>query len=140
MIILDSSFLVAYHNRRDTHHAAAAQVMDRLLDGAWGESLLPEYVFLEVVTVLAARLGLDAAVGVGETLLNARELEFVPCSELFLETFDLFRRQSSGALSFADAAILAIARSRQATHVATFDADFEDMEGVVVVPGSGTAY
>lgn len=82
MIILDSSFVIAYHNERDVHHLAAAQVMDPLLDGAWGESLLPEHVFLEVVTVLAARIGLAAAV----------------------------------------------------------DADFERVEGILVVPGTGTSY
>lgn len=137
MIVLDSSFLVAYHNERDVHHAAATEVMGSLLNGSWGELLLPEYVFLEVVTVLAARLGLETAVGVGETLLNARELDFIPCSELFLETFDLFRRQSTGALSFTDAATVAIARRRQARHVATFDNDFRRVEGFAVVPGDG---
>lgn len=114
--------------------------MGHLLDGAWGESLLPEYVFLEIVTVLAARLGTHSAVSVGETLLSARELEFVPCSELFRDTFELFRRQSDGAISFADAAIVAIARRRRAEYVATFDTDLRDMEGLVVVPGDEATY
>ena len=134
MIVLDSSFLIAFHNRRDVHHTAAAEIMDRLLDGAWGELLLPEYVFLEVVTVLAVRLGIETAVAVGETLLDARELEFVPCSELFLDTLDVFRRQPGTSLSFADSAIVAIARRREAGHVATFDADFQGVDGLMVVP------
>lgn len=140
MIVLDSSFLIAYHNERDVHHAAATEVMGPLLNGTWGELLLPEYVFLEVVTVLAARIGLDAAADVGKTLLEARELEFVACSELFRETFELFRRQSDRALSFTDAAIVAIARRRQARHVATFDEDFHGVEGLVMVPGDEATY
>lgn len=97
MIVLDSTFVIAYHNERDLHHAAATQVMGPLLDGARGESLLPEYVFLEVVTLLAARLGLDAAVDAGETLLNARDVEFVPCSEPALETFDVCEGNTAAA-------------------------------------------
>lgn len=140
MIVLDSSFLIAYHNEHDVHHAAATEVMGPLLNGTWGELLLPEYIFLEVVTVLAARIDLHTAVDVGAALLDARELEFVPCSELFLETFDLFRGQSDMGLSFADAAIVAIARRRQADYVATFDADFKRVEGIVVVPSGEAKY
>jgi predicted nucleic acid-binding protein len=69
MIVLDSSFLVAYHNRRDVHHGAAAATMERLVAAEWGPALLLEYVFLEVVTVLLARRGLDVAVRVATILL-----------------------------------------------------------------------
>jgi predicted nucleic acid-binding protein len=69
MMVLDSSFLVAYHNRRDVHHGAAAATMERLVAAEWGPALLLEYVLLEVVTVLLARRGLDVAVRVATTLL-----------------------------------------------------------------------
>ena len=52
MVVLDSSFLIACHNTRDVHHAAAAQAMSPLTAGRWDPVLLPEYVLLEVVTVL----------------------------------------------------------------------------------------
>jgi hypothetical protein len=54
--------------------------------------LLLEYVFLEVVTVLLVRRDLAVATRVGRLLLDAEELEFVPCSDLFLETLQTFRR------------------------------------------------
>ncbi len=57
MLLLDSSFLIAYHNTRDVHHAAAARAMPRIVAGEWGRAALLEYVFLEVVTVLLARRG-----------------------------------------------------------------------------------
>lgn len=78
MIILDSSFLIAYHNKLDIHHAAAARVMEDLVSEKFGRALLLEYVFLEVVTVLLARPGLSVASAVATTLLQAREIEFVP--------------------------------------------------------------
>lgn len=134
MIVLDSSFLVAYHNRRDVHHGAAAATMDRLVAGEWGPALLLEYVFLEVVTVLLARRGLDIAVRVVTILLQAREVEFVPSSDMFLDVMETFRAQRHGRLSFTDAAIVTVARNRDARFVATFDRDFRQVEGFAVVP------
>jgi len=64
-----------------------------------------EYVFLEVVTVLAAKLGLGQACQVGELLLKAAELDFVPCSDFFNETWAEFRSRRDTAMGFADAAI-----------------------------------
>ena len=129
---MDASFLVAFHNRRDVHHAAAARVMERLVEGAWGAALLPEYVFLEVVTVLAARRDLATAVTVGDTLLAAREVELVPCSGLFADTFAVFRSQQLG-LSFADCSILVTASRHGAKTVATFDRAFLGVDGITVV-------
>jgi hypothetical protein len=88
MIVLASSFLVAYHNQRDVHHRAAAATMERLVAGEWGPALLPEYVFLEVVTVLLARRGLDVAVRVATILLQPRDVEFVPSSDMFLDVME----------------------------------------------------
>lgn len=134
MIVLDSSFLVAYHNRRDVHHGAAGDTMEKLVAGEWGPALLPEYVFLEVVTVLLARRGLEVAIRVATMLLQAREIEFVPSSDMFLDVLETFRSQRHGRLSFADAAIVTVARGRDARFIATFDRDFRQVKGLVVVP------
>lgn len=139
MIILDSSFLVAFHNTRDVHHEAASRIMPQLISGKWGQALLPEYVFLEVATVLLARRGREAATKVTRILLQAREVEFVPCSELFLDTLETFRSQPGRKLSFTDAAIVTIARRREEAVVATFDRGFAEVEGVAVVPEVDTA-
>lgn len=37
MILLDTSFIVAFHNFRDVHHAAAKPVMNDILSGKWGK-------------------------------------------------------------------------------------------------------
>jgi len=108
--------------------------MDRLLAGGWGSALLLEYVFLEVVTVLRIRLDLASALSVGEALLRARDLEFVPCSEAFMEAFETFRTERSFSLSFADAVIAAVARRHPLGLVATFDDDFSVLDGLTVVP------
>jgi predicted nucleic acid-binding protein len=133
VVVLDSSFLVAYHNTRDVHHAPAARAMVRLVAGEWGNALLLEYVVLEVATVLLARRGLAVATNVTSRLLQAREVEFVPCSDLFLEALRVFRTQTTERLSFTDAAIVTVARRHAPGLVATFDSDFTGLDGVTVV-------
>jgi predicted nucleic acid-binding protein len=134
MIVLDSSFVVAFHNERDVHHRAAARTMGDVVAGKWGRALLLEYVFLEVVTVVMARRGLPAAAKVGTALLEARDVDFVPCTELFLDTFETFRAQGNTKLSFTDAAIVTAARRYDTSRVATFDRDFENINGITPVP------
>lgn len=134
MVVLDSSFLIGYHNTRDVHHPAAAEAMERLVAGEWGRALLLEYVFVEVATVLLARRGLPTASTVATALLESREVDFVPCSDIFLESLELFTRQRSGTLSFTDSAIVAVARKQPAALVATFDRDIAAVEGISTVP------
>lgn len=134
MIVLDTSFLVAFHNTRDGHHASARPVMDEIVAGKWGRALLLEYVFLEVTTVLLVRRNLDVASSVASILLQAREVDFVPCSEFFFDTLETFRNQSGTEFSFADAAIIAAARRYDAFSIATFDREFAKLKGFTVVP------
>jgi len=134
VVVLDASFLIAFHNRKDVHHLAAAEVMEEVVAGRWGQGLLLEYVFLEVVTVLLMRRDHRFASHVGTLLLDASEIDFLPCSDFFLDTFAVFRDQPAGRLSFTDAAIVAAARRHGAEAVATFDLDFVGLEGIRVVP------
>ncbi len=134
MVILDSSFLIAYHNKQDVHHSAAAKLMESVVNEEYGKALLLEYVFLEVMTVLLARRGLTAAVSAANALLQAREVEFVPCSDLFFDVLETFRSQKAENLSFTDAAIITAARTQKDTHIATFDQDFRTVDGVSVLP------
>lgn len=136
-IVLDSSFLVAFHNTADVHHSAAIGVMERILRGEWEDVLLLEYVVLEVMTVLRLRVDAPASVSVGELLLESREIQFLPCSDIFLRAFETFRAERTAVLSFVDAAIVSVARESEPGFVATFDGDFEGVEGVTMVPGPG---
>lgn len=63
----------------------------------------------------------------GDTLLQAKELVFVPASDLFLPTVESFRLQGSRGFSFADAAVLTVARNSAEGRIATFDTAFRGM-------------
>jgi predicted nucleic acid-binding protein len=132
MIVFDSSFLIGFYNERDAHHAAATVLMERFLNGEWGHGLLLEYVLLEVATVLLVRRDLEAATRVARILLEAEELEFVPCSDLFMETFRTFAGQGNTRLSFVDAGIAHVARQRAAGLVLTFDDELRKANAIRV--------
>jgi len=136
VIVLDSSFLIGFHNERDAHHNAACALMERFLNGEWGRGLLLEYVFLEVATVLRLRRNLGVAARVGRLLLDADELDFVPCSDLFLDALEMFAHQGSARLSFADAAIAHVAQKRADGLVLTFDEEFSKLPGMRVPAAS----
>lgn len=136
MIVLDSSFLIGFHNERDAHHNMACALMEHFLTGEWGRGLLLEYVFLEVATVLLVRRDLGVAARVCSLLLNADELDFVPCSDVFPDTFDLFTHQRRTRLSFADAAIAHVAQERAEGLVLTFDKELGKLPGIRVPSGS----
>ena len=137
MIILDSSFLIGFHNERDAHHESASALMGQFLAGKWGRGLLLEYVFLEVMTVLLMRRGRAVAARVGRILLEAHELEFVPCSDLFSETLKIFLAQTSTKLSFTDAAICYLARQRAKGLILSFDDELRKASGIRAPVSSG---
>ena len=130
MIVLDSSFLIGFHNGLDAHHAKASSLMHDFLDGRWGKGLLLEYVFLELVTVLLVRTGLVNASRVARLVLESEELEFVPCSELFAETVEAFTGQRNTKLSFTDIAIATTALKRADGLVLTFDEEFRKLPAI----------
>jgi predicted nucleic acid-binding protein len=134
VIVLDSSFLIGFYNERDAHHQIAKDLMNRFLSGTWGKGLLLEYVYLEIMTVLLLRRDLSVATRVGRILLDAEELEFVPCSDLFLDTISIFSNQTGTSLSFADAAIASVARNRAGGLLLSFDEEFRKIAGLRVNP------
>jgi predicted nucleic acid-binding protein len=134
VIVLDSSFLIGFYNERDAHHGAARTLMDQFLAGTWGRGLLLEYVFLEIMTVLLLRRDLSVATRVGRVLLDAEELEFVSCSDMFIETMESFSSQGGTRLSFTDAAIATVARSRADGLLLSFDEEFRKIAGLRVNP------
>jgi len=130
VIVLDSSFLIGFYNARDAHHNAASMLMSRFLAGEWGRGLLLEYVFLEVTTVIQLRRDHQSAAQVGRILLQAQELDFVPCSDLFPHTLKIFLTQTNMRLSFADAAIVYLVRQRAKGLILSFDTELMGTAGI----------
>ncbi|MAE49609.1 hypothetical protein CMI48_02155 [Candidatus Pacearchaeota archaeon] len=132
MIFLDSSFLIGYKIENDHHHERALKIMKDISSGTYGEAVFSDYVFDETLTVVFGKSKiLQEAVSLGDQLLSSALLLRVDES-VFQETFDLFREQKT-KLSFTDCSIVALMRSHGVKRVATFDEEFQKVEGIEVV-------
>ncbi|MGP8243675.1 MAG: PIN domain-containing protein [Bryobacteraceae bacterium] len=89
-------------------------------------------IVLDSATVLLVRRDLGVAARVGRLLLDADELDFVPCSDLFSDAFETFTHQGSTRLNFADAAIALVAEQGAGGLVLTFDEELGKLPGVQV--------
>jgi len=101
--------------------------MNHFLAGKWGKGLLLEYVLLEIMTVLLMRRDLAVATRVGQILLEAEELEFVPCSDFFALSMRKFVAQKNTRLSFVDSAIATVAENRSNGLLLSFDEEFRKL-------------
>lgn len=133
-LLLDTSYLVGLTHEGDAHHEEALPIQSAIVEDHWERVLLHEYVFLETVTVLAARQDHLFANQVGRRLLDARRVEFVPGSQFFHETWNLFQTQETGSMSFVDAALVHTAKRQDVGEIATFDRDFDSIENLQTVP------
>ncbi len=117
MTIFDTNVWVAYFNLSDSQHAKAL----KLFRGLNNQTMLalPEYVLLETVTVLASRASKKTADQFIDYALDNQNVTVLYCSpELLRASVATFQRQSSAALSFVDAALVALSSEHA---VVTFD-------------------
>jgi predicted nucleic acid-binding protein len=110
MILLDSSFIVAYSNEADENHSKALQIAIDIDKGKYGTPIITDYVFNEVVTVMLIKTkNLLKVVELGETLLNAALL-FRIDEEIFSLAWRIFKEQRNPNLSFTDCTSIALCR------------------------------
>ncbi len=133
MIFLDSSAIIAFKNADDIHHKSAVQMFERITSGEYGQALITEFIFSEVVTVLLLRKGLKTAAEAGQVLEEAEEISIVKASSLFESGWRVFLDQEGPKFSFVDASSIACMRERGIKYIATFDKDFAKVDGVNVV-------
>ncbi len=125
MIILDSSFLVAFYNTNDQNHVKAVGLMKEIIAGKFGVVVISDYIFDEVVTVALIKLkSLKEATRIGNSLLSAVMVLTIDKS-LFDSTWNRFKTQRSTHLSFTDCSILEMASKNDIDYIATFDKEFK---------------
>jgi predicted nucleic acid-binding protein len=116
-ILLDSSVLIAYLNRRDRYHAAASRLLPELLTE---RVVLAEPVLQELFYVLSTRIGYESAIEAIETVID-----LFPVLSLEVEDWrymtEIMRKYADATFDYADAAIMALADRHVDTYVATFD-------------------
>ncbi len=116
MIIVDSSVWIARLNDKDSQHARAKDVFASL-EGS--RVLVPEYIAIEVCTILARKEGKDKADVFIDMVRDNEDIEYYGAGlQFFHEVLQHFRARADDGLSFTDVALLRLSRKFS---VITFD-------------------
>lgn len=119
MIVLDSSIWVAFILEDDSQHAKAVSLFPELND----EIIIPEYVMLEVCSVLIVQAGKHLADRFLE-ISQHNENSSCLCSNenFFNQVIEFFQAHKHTGLSFVDVSLLYLAKQYT---VLTFDKQLE---------------
>ena len=124
MIFLDSSFIIAFYNSRDSNHESARRLMKRIINREFGDPMISDYIFDEVATSLMKYIGHKEAVKTCEAILASVNLASVGEST-FKKSFEMFKKQINTGLSFTDCTNIALMEDQGLKNIATFDSDFK---------------
>lgn len=115
MTILDSNIWIAYAYQEDSQHTKALDLIEKIT----GEIYIPEYIILEVCTVLLYKKQKQAANSFINAVLHGNSTHIMYTSpETFHDTLSCFQSKDKGSLSFIDIYLLLLS---QTNIVITFD-------------------
>lgn len=132
---MDTSAFVALENRADTHHDTAVAAYRRLLDERT-ILLTSDYVFDEVVTLVGAHAGAEAALDWGRRLLASTLFELLVVDRELLESaLEVLAGAPDRPVSFTDRTSFALMREAGVEVAFAFDDGFR-RSGFEIVPGA----
>jgi predicted nucleic acid-binding protein len=115
MILLDSSIWVALFNTVDSQHTKALEVFDAIHE----EVIIPEYVFIEVCSVLLLRANRKITNSFIDMVKENSSCRILYSDKYFFScVLSLFESRKDTSLSFIDTSLLLLA---QRYTVITFD-------------------
>jgi predicted nucleic acid-binding protein len=133
LILIDSSVLVAYGREEDSDHKRALTLMDKIGSGIYGEAIVNDYIFSEVITtILNKSKSLTRAIAIGEVIESSMELKEVGRINFGL-AWQFFKMQKDTKLSFTDCTIICMTQTENIDNVAAFDKEFKKVEGINVI-------
>ncbi len=108
MTILDSNVWIALFHNQDSQHAKAEKIFFSLTQ----KILIPEYVILEVSSVLLLKSNKEIADAFLERVIDSEDVEVALSNELFfLDVVKTFQSYPKHDLSFIDCALLLLSQS-----------------------------
>lgn len=128
-VFIDSNYFVAFFNVHDSLHQRAVTLARKLESGKI-TIVVSNFIFLEVVTVLAQRVGKASAARVGRYLLEDSRIKTIHIDTVLQsDSWRIFQKIKDKNISFVDCSILAVMRAEYITDLLTFDeADFKKLK------------
>lgn len=120
-LFIDSNFFIALFNPADTLNQKALTISQKLKKEN-PRLYISNFVFLEVVTVLAQRVSRKAAISLGNHLLKDKQLEIIHIDKRLNElSWEFFKKIKKKNVSFVDCSILAAMKAEGIKKLLTFD-------------------
>lgn len=120
-IFVDTLFIVALVNRRDTYHAQATQ-LSHILSGQL--LLTTDAVLLEIGNALSRHHKLEA-IAIIDQFLTSPDIEVIRMdADIFTQAFTLYRNYSDKSWGLIDCLSFAVMRNRNVSDALTFDQHF----------------
>lgn len=116
--LLDTSYLIAYHNKDDEHHQRARKIEIE-------NRVINDYIYTEVVDILYSRRGKNKADEYGKFLNKSTQMVRVS-APIFRKAVQNFREKD---ISFTDASIAATAQKLD-MELVSFDQDFNQFQDI----------
>lgn len=116
--LLDTSYLIAYHNERDEHHQRAREIEIE-------NRVINDYIYAEVLNIIYSRHGRKKATEYSKFLEKTAEIIRVT-QPIFQRSIENFREKD---LSLTDASIAATAQKLN-MEIVSFDEDFDQFEEI----------
>lgn len=132
-VLVDTGVLYADHDRDATRHDAASGALEAVYDGEFGQPYVSDYIYDEAVTLTLKRGGSFApAKRLGKRIRGVdpypKAYECVHVSEgAFSDAVGVFEQYDDQALSFTDAATVALSDRHGVDYVLSFDDDFDGL-------------
>lgn len=133
-VLIDTGAIYAFVTHTDSHHQEARSFVREWLSHH-GTFVLADLVFAETMTLLKARLGAKVAGRVGQELRqNPAYLWIALGPDGERDTWATFQQYHDKEWSYADCALLVLARHLKIAEVFAFDEHFTQMPGLIRVP------
>jgi uncharacterized protein len=125
-VFIDSSFIIALADEGDQFHRKAVEFLPKIARNR----TISELVLSESVTAVGARLGSGPGKEVFENLLYDPSVKVIFGNKrLYERALPLFLKYG-GVLSFSDALSVRIMLDQKIAEIASFDSDFDRVEGI----------
>ncbi|MEK9174545.1 MAG: PIN domain-containing protein [Patescibacteria group bacterium] len=127
-VFVDSNYFVAFFNVKDNLHQNAISWAKKLESGKI-TIIISNFIFLEVVTVLAQRVGKETSVRVGRYLSEDPKIKIIHIDTILQDdTWHIFRKIKDKNIGFVDCSILAVLQAEYMAELLTFDeTDFKKL-------------
>ncbi|QGA69649.1 type II toxin-antitoxin system VapC family toxin [Sulfolobus sp. E11-6] len=135
MIILDTSFLYSFFNRKDANHKKAYKLMNDIISKRFGKPIIFEYVLDELLTLMTKQ-PFDYVKKVIDSIIqdyrnNTFQIVMLDNNhKVLFDILKLFKKingdtKRNNKLSFTDCAILLVMLRKEIPYLASFDSGFD---------------